>query len=197
MFIVVKSVVDVKIPQPSHGKTLAKLASQCLTDNLDLTFDFEGIETVTHGFSRELFLPLVLEFGAEILKTKLQLINLAPDVSATINNSFAKLDQYFDQLSNAPDVNCDEEIYELNLFWLVKARDMARNNAVNAQLIMGIAEEEMRLALSKLTIEDIHRIAKCGWLCFSPRFSSRIIQDISRREFDSGEILLALSGSMC
>lgn len=104
---------------------------------------------------------------------------------------------YFQQLSKDQNKNCDEEIYELNLFWLVKARDLARENTLKAHLMMGIAEEEMRLALSKLTIEDIHRIARCGWLCFSPRFKSSFIQEIADRQFDADEVLLALSGSLC
>lgn len=197
MFIVVKTITNSKIPQPCHGKKLTKLVRECLAENLPLSIDFEGINTITQGFSRELFLPLVLEFGADFLKSQLHLVNLTPDVRESINDSFINLDDYFDQLSKQSNKFCDEEIYQLNLFWLVKAREMARDNAISAQLMMGIAEEEMRLALSKLTIEDIHRIARCGWLCFSPRFSSDFLLDIANRQFNVGEILLAFSGSLC
>lgn len=197
MFIIVKTITDEKTPQPYHGKKLAKLARECIVENLPLNIDFEDINAITSGFARELFLPLVLEFGAECIKNKLHLTNLSPNVLERINASFSNLDEYFEQLSKAQNKNCDEEIYELNLFWLVKARELARENTLNAHLMMGIAEEEMRLALSKLAIEDIHRIARCGWLCFSPRFTSSFIQEIADRQFDADEVLLALSGTLC
>jgi Asp-tRNA(Asn)/Glu-tRNA(Gln) amidotransferase C subunit len=197
VFIIVKTITDGKTPQPYHGKKLAKLARECIAENLPLSIDFEDVDSITQGFARELFLPLVLEFGAERVKNKLHLAKLSPDLRESINASFTNLDDYFEQLSKVQNENCDEEIYELNLFWLVKARELCRKNTLNAHLMMGIAEEEMRLALSKLTIDDIHRIARCGWLCFSPRFKSSFIQKIADRQFDVDEVLLAISGSLC
>lgn len=197
MFIVVNTVTDVKIPQPHHGKKLAKLARECIAEDLPLTIDFEGVGAITQGFAQELLLPLVMEFGADFLNGQLHLINLNPTILESINTATTNLDAYFDRLSRVQDQQCDEEIYELNLFWLVKARELARDNAVNAQLMMGIAEEEMRLALSKLSIEDIHRIARSGWLCFSPRFTRSFIENMANRQFDVGEMLLAFSGSLC
>ncbi|WP_347987678.1 STAS-like domain-containing protein [Methylomonas sp. AM2-LC] len=197
MFIVVKTITDVKIPQPHHGKKLAKLARECLAEDIPLTIDFEGVSSITQGFAQELLLPLVMEFGADFLNGQLHLVNLNPAILETINSATTHLDDYFDRLCRVQDKHCDVEIYELNLFWLVKVRELARDNAVNAQLMMGIAEEEMRLALSKLSIEDIHHIARSGWLCFSPRFTSSFIENMTNRQLDVGEILLAFSGSLC
>ena len=50
MVILVKSITDLKTPQPYHGKNLARLARECFANRQALTLDFEGIETITRGF---------------------------------------------------------------------------------------------------------------------------------------------------
>jgi len=45
MVILVKSITDLKTPQPYHGKNLARLARECFANRQSLTLDFEGIET--------------------------------------------------------------------------------------------------------------------------------------------------------
>ncbi|CAA9890680.1 conserved hypothetical protein [Candidatus Methylobacter favarea] len=52
MYIVVKSFTDLKTPQPSHGKKLARLARECFANQQALTVDFEGVQPITHGFFR-------------------------------------------------------------------------------------------------------------------------------------------------
>ena len=71
MVILVKSITDLKTPQPYHWKNLARLARECFANRQALTLDFEGIETITQGFFQELLLPLVAEFGADFLKINL------------------------------------------------------------------------------------------------------------------------------
>jgi len=72
--------------------------------------DFEGVKTITQGFFQELFLPLLAEFGAEFLKSKLLVANVAPDIDEIMKSAFSNLDDYFDQRTIILNRECDEEI---------------------------------------------------------------------------------------
>ncbi len=193
MNIVVKSITDLKTPQPCHGKNLANLARECFVNHQILTVDFDGVETVTQGFSHELFLPLVAEFGADFLRSNLKVANVTPDIEAIIKSAFSKVDGYIEQCTLVHNKECDVEIYELNLTWLIKARELARENPILAELTMGIGDKELLTALSQLSSKDIQRIAKAGWLCFSPRFTTHFIQSIGTRPHEVVDVLLGLS----
>jgi hypothetical protein len=193
--IVVKSFTDLKTPQPCDGKKLASLARECFANQQTLTVDFEGVQAITPGFFQELVLPLLAEFGAGFLKNKLQLANMAPEIDEIMKSAFNNLDDYFERHGALHNKACDTEIYELNLTWLIKARELARENAILAELMMGIAEEDMRLEISQLSNEDIHHIAQSGWLCFSPRFTSHFIRSMTHRQHDIVDVLLGFSGS--
>jgi len=196
MVILVKSITDLKTPQPYHGKNLARLARECFANRQSLTLDFEGIETITQGFFQELLLPLVAEFGADFLKGNLQIANINPDVEEIITSGFNNPDDDFDQRTLIQNRECDVELYKLNLAWLIKARELARENPMLAELMMGISDEEMRSALGQLSIQDIQYIAQSGWLCFSPRFTSKLIQNVTSRKHEVVDVLLGLSGSL-
>jgi hypothetical protein len=196
MVILVKSITDLKTPQPYHGKNLARLARECFANRQSLTLDFEGIETITQGFFQELLLPLVAEFGADFLKINLQIANVNPDVEEIMTSGLNNSDDDFDQRTLIQNRECDVELYKLNLAWLIKARELARENPMLAELMMGISNEEMCSALSQLSIQDIQYIAQSGWLCFSPRFTSKLIQNVSARKHEVVDVLLGLSGSL-
>ena len=196
MVILVKSITDLKTLQPYHGKNMARLARECFANRQALTLDFEGIETITPGFFQELLLPLVAEFGADFLKGNLQIANINPDVEEIMTSGFNNSDDNFDQRTLVQNRECDVELYKLNLAWLIKARELARENPMLAELMMGISDEEMRSALSQLSIQDIQHIAQSGWLCFSPRFTSKLIQNVTARKHEVVDVLLGLSGSL-
>ena len=196
MYLIVKSITDLKSPQPCHGKNLARLARECFANRQPLTVDFGGVETITQGFFQELLLPLVAEFGADFLRSNLKIANVTPDIEAIIKSAFNKGDDYVDQCALVHNRECDVEIYELNLAWLIKARELARENPILAELTMGIGDKEMRSALSQLSSKDIQRIAQSGWLCFSPRFTTNFIHSISTRPHEVVDVLLGLSGSL-
>jgi len=196
MVILVKSITDLKTPQPYHGKNLARLARECFANRQSLTLDFEGIETITQGFFQELLLPLVAEFGADFLKINLQIANVNPDVEEIMKSGLNNSDDDFDQRTLIQNREGDVELYKLNLAWLIKARELARENPMLAELMMGISDEEMRSALSQLSIQDIQHIAQSGWLCFSPRFTSKLIQNVTARKHEVVDMLLGLSGSL-
>ena len=196
MVILIKSITDLKTPQPYHGKNLARLARECFANRQSLTLDFEGLETLTQGFFQELLLPLVAEFGADFLKINLQIANVNPDVEEIMTSGLNNSDDDFDQRTLVQNRECDVELYKLNLAWLIKARELARENPMLAELMMGISDEEMRSALSQLSIQDIQHIAQSGWLCFSPRFTSKLIQNVTARQHEVVDVLLGLSGSL-
>jgi hypothetical protein len=196
MYIVVKSITDLKTPQPCHGKNLAKLTRECFANRQPLTLDFEGIETITQRFFQELLSPLVAEFGADFVKSQLLVTNVTPAIDEIMKSGFNNSADDFDQGAHIQNKECDVELYKLNLAWLIKARELARENSVLAELTMGIGKEEMRLALSQLSIEDIQQLAQSGWLCFSPRFTSKLIHNITARKHEVVDVLLGLSGSL-
>ena len=63
----------------------------------------------------------------------------------------------------------DQDIVDLNLGWLVTARDLSRNNPEKAAIVLGIDEARMAL-LSHLTLQELRAIARSGILLLRPRF---------------------------
>jgi hypothetical protein len=121
---------------------------------------------------------------------------MAGHVDNMMQSAFKNLEDYFDKLTAIDKLGCDQEIYAMNQAWLIKAREIARENPVLTELILGISDETMRLALEKLSLEDIDFIARSNWLCFTPRFSSQFIQSINRESPPIVEAMLGLSGAI-
>jgi hypothetical protein len=134
--------------------------------------------------------------AADFLKSRLLATNVAPNIDEIMKSAFSNLDDFFDQRALILNRECDVELYELNLAWLIKARELARENPMLAELMMGISNEEMRSALSQLSIQDIQHIAQSGWLCFSPRFTSKLIHNVTARKHEVVDVLLGLSCSL-
>ena len=63
----------------------------------------------------------------------------------------------------------DQDIIDLNLSWLFKARELARSNPKKAAVIFGF-DEALAEKISRLSIEELHSIARSGVLVFQPRF---------------------------
>jgi hypothetical protein len=196
MHIVVKDITDLNIPQSGLGKRLARLARECFILHQTLTVDFEGVKIVDRGFFQELFLPLVTEFGIEFLKNKLQITNVTPVIEEVIKLAVNSQENDYEQRAIRQNEACDVEIYELNLAWLLKARELVRSNSILAELMLGIVEDDMILAISRLSIEDIRHISQSGWLCFAPRFTTHFIQNLAARQYEAVDVLLELSGSL-
>ncbi|WAR45955.1 STAS-like domain-containing protein [Methylomonas rapida] len=196
MHIVVVTATSSQIPQPIHGKNLARLARECFANQQSLTIDFKDVKSITLGFFQELFLPLIAEFGSDFLKSKLKIVNMAGYIDNMMQSAFKNLEVYFDKLTAIDELGCDEEIYAMNQAWLIKAREIARENPVLTELVLGITDETMRLAVERLSLEDIDFIARSNWLCFTPRFSSQFIQNINRESPPMVEAMLGLSGTI-
>ncbi|PKD40046.1 hypothetical protein CWO84_12395 [Methylomonas sp. Kb3] len=196
MHIAVITATDSQIPQPVHGKNLARLARECFANQQILTIDFKDVKTITQGFCQELFFPLITEFGADFLKSKLMVINLNDANEKLMQSAFKNLDAYFDKLSAVNRQGCDEEIFAMNQTWLIKAREIARENPVLTELVLGITDDAMRTALGHLSLEDIQFIAHSNWLCFTPRFSSQFLMNINKEQPPIVEAMLGLTGSI-
>lgn len=162
-----------------------------------LTVDFKDVKTITQRFCQELLCPLLTEFGADFLKSKLIVINLSDVNEKLMRSAFKNLDNYFDKLSEVHYQGCDEEIYAMNQTWLIKAREIARENPVLTELVLGIADDAMRTALVHLSLEDIQFIARSTWLCFTPRFSSEFLMNINTEQPPILEAMLGLTGPIC
>ena len=197
MHIAVITATDSQIPQPIHGKSLARLARECFANQQILTIDFKDVKAITQGFCQELFLPLITEFGADFLKSKLIVINLNDANEKLMQSAFKNLDDYFVKLSAINHQGCDEEIFAMNQTWLIKAREIARENPVLTELVLGITDDAMQTALGQLSLEDIQFIARSNWLCFTPRFSSQFLMNINKEQPPIVEAMLGLTGSIC
>ncbi|WNB74114.1 STAS-like domain-containing protein [Methylomonas koyamae] len=196
MHIVVVTATSSQIPQSIHGKNLARLARECFANQQSLTIDFKDVKNITLGFFQELFLPLVAEFGSDFLKSKLKIVNMARHVDNMMQSAFQNLEGYFDKLTTIDQLGCDDEIYTMNHAWLIKAREIARENSVLTELVLGITDESMRSAIGCLSLEDIDFMARSNWLCFTPRFSSQFIQSIKKESPPMAEAMLGLSGTI-
>jgi hypothetical protein len=155
--------------------------------------DFEGVESIALGFFQEVILTLVNEFGADFLKSKLRVVNMNPAVEAIMQDALTHVDEFVDRFMSRYQEPVDEEIYDLNLAWLVKVRAIARENALQALLIMGIADEKLRLAIANLSMDEMQALARSGCLCFAPRFTSHFIQGFGQRRHDLVDLLLAFT----
>lgn len=171
-------------------------ARECFINHQTLTVNFDCVNTIAHGFFQAFILPLLAEYGADFLKSQLMITNVTPDIDEIMKSSFCNLDDYFEQRAIILNKECVADINELNLAWLIKARELARENPLLAELTMGISDEALRSAISQLSIEDIRHIAQSGWLCFSPRFTTNFIQTMSTRQHEVIDVLLELSGSL-
>jgi ABC-type iron transport system FetAB ATPase subunit len=103
------------------------------------------------------------------------------------------VDEFIERLMSRQQDVVDQELYDLNLAWLVKVRALARENALQALLIMGIADEKLRLAIANLSMDEMQTLARSGCLCFAPRFTSQFIQGFGQRRYDRVDLMLALT----
>ena len=195
MQYVVRNFTRLDTLKSCHGQELAKLARECFSQNKLLRLDFEGVDAINPGFFRSLFYPIVAEFGAPFLRSKIQMMNVSPDIETTMHSAFTNLEDYFDDyfMFGSP-VTC-QDLYDLNVAWLVKAREVARDYSIQAQLIMGIYDPEIRILISQLSMDDIQSIAQSGCLCFSPRFTSDFIRSMTSGRYGLVDMLLALSNA--
>lgn len=195
MNIFVKTISKHTIPEDIDGKNLASLARECFLNQQEISIDFEAIDAVTQEFCQAFFFPLITEFGADFLKQFLKFENIAPEVDATIQSAFKQLDGYFDRQEHLQKINGDQEIYSLNHIWLIKARELCRENPVYAEFVLGITDSGLREEISRLSIEDIQYFAQVSWLCFAPRFTSDNFQTLNSKQRSVIDVLLALSAN--
>jgi flagellar transcriptional activator FlhD len=193
MYVVIKHLTKLKTPQACHGKQLVQRARDCFRQNECLTLDFEGVESIATGFFQEAIFTLLNEFGADFLKSKLQVVNMSPALESIMQEALTHVDEYVDRLMTRQQEVVDQELYDLNLAWLVKVRAIARENALQAHLIMGVADEELRLAVANLSMDDMQILARSGCLCFAPRFTPQFVRGLGQRRHDLVDMLLALT----
>ena len=74
----------------------------------------------------------------------------------------------------------DQDIVDLNLFWLVKARELARANREKAVVVLGLDANLMN-KFTLLSIDDLNTIAHAGVLLFRPRFRPILWRQIIAR----------------
>src|SRR5690606_28764433 len=80
-------------------------------------------------------------------------------------------------------MSVDRDLYELNLTYLFKAREMAlAGESHKASVILGISPDSVN-RLSELSIEKIRTLAKSGVLCFQSRLPDEFWKDLHTSGF--------------
>jgi hypothetical protein len=74
----------------------------------------------------------------------------------------------------------DQEIVDLNLFWLIKARELAKTNREKAVVVLGL-DAGLVDQLALLSIDELSTIATAGVLLFRPRFRTTLWRRIIAR----------------
>ena len=92
----------------------------------------------------------------------------------------------------------DPDLYELNLFYLQKARDMAlKGKSLSASLTLGMPQEVIE-RLPALPLEKMRILAGAGMLCFSSRLSEKFWRELLHAEMDEdllrARVLLMIAG---
>lgn len=192
MYLLVKSIQSRTLLDAAEGKNLVRLARECFVNLQPLILDFVNVEQVTPHFCQALLCPLMNEFGADYLNQWLQIKNLTSDVSQIIQSAMGELDDYFDDLERTQAHSADQEILSLNYLWLIKARDLCRDNPSLAGFMLGISDKALLLAIGRLSIEDIEHIAQSGWLCFAPRISHHFFEYMNCKQHAAVDVLLTL-----
>jgi len=76
--------------------------------------------------------------------------------------------------------SADPEIVELNLLWLIKARELARDNRETAVVLLGL-DVNLLAAISRLSLGDLNTMAQSGFMQFQPRFRSALFRQLIER----------------
>ncbi|MCB1905462.1 MAG: flagellar transcriptional regulator FlhD [Gammaproteobacteria bacterium] len=71
--------------------------------------------------------------------------------------------------------SADPEIAELNLLWLIKARELARDNRKKAAVVLGL-DARLLEAISRLSLSELNTMAQSGVMQFQPRFRSALLR---------------------
>ena len=67
----------------------------------------------------------------------------------------------------------DQDIMDLNLCWLIKARELARENRQKAAVLLGVEPALLGL-FARLSLGELNTLARAGVLLFRPRFRSTL-----------------------
>ncbi len=66
----------------------------------------------------------------------------------------------------------DRDIAELNLAWLLKARELAKTDRAKATVLFGV-DQGLSDVLVSASIQDLRNLAQSGLMLFRPRFHVR------------------------
>ena len=66
----------------------------------------------------------------------------------------------------------DRDIAELNLAWLLKARELAKTDRAKAAVLFGL-DQGLSDVLASASIQDLRNLAQSGLMLFRPRFHVR------------------------
>ena len=65
--------------------------------------------------------------------------------------------------------SANQDIVDLNLLWLLKAREIARSNRNKAAMVVGL-NASLLDEIAQLSLSDLNTMAHAGVLLFQPRF---------------------------
>jgi len=76
--------------------------------------------------------------------------------------------------------SANQDIVDLNLLWLIKAREIARFNRTKAAVVLGL-DASLLDEISQMSIGDLNTLAHAGVMLFRPRFRSVLWRQMIKR----------------
>lgn len=178
-----------------QGTLLTKIITQKLVSSSEVCeIDFDGITHIEPVFFQEFIFPLTIEFGSDVLKERLNFLNLNAEHLAIFNeacngagpyieNLFVRYNKSFGDISN---ITCE---------LMIKAREIARRDEMAARAIFGINKDMIGL-IANMDIEMIRRISNAGLICFEPRFSIEFAAKMASLEASEIDMFLNIAGNI-
>lgn len=71
----------------------------------------------------------------------------------------------------------DQDIFDLNLSWLLKARELARLSQETTTVVLGI-DPAVAVHIARLSLQELNAIAHTEVLLFHPRFHPRFWEEV-------------------
>ncbi|WP_347990194.1 hypothetical protein [Methylomonas sp. AM2-LC] len=179
--------------QTGHSPTnsiLSAIVSHLINYDSDCLVDLAGTK-VKYEWFQDIVLPLIAEFGGNVISQRLKFINLTDELDNEYRFGMQNIDSYFERRKNLASPNCGD-ISDITFEHLIKCREVSRRDPIMALAMFGISDE-MLSTYQLMDIDTIKRISSAGIICFKPTFTDEYLSRISALNSSEIDVFLNLS----
>ena len=173
----VNRIVGTAILKGREGVTLGKHIVEQTRKGVPIELDMAGVDYVSIDFFRRIIMRIANEWGGEI-RHLVNIINYPSGTNVAYSEAVREVEEYIDS-SLPKDFRGDADIYDLNFQYMMKARELCREDPTLARIIMGIEDEAFSEFIADATITKLQEIAKSGFAIFAPRISREALEALS------------------